>query len=73
MMQAKVGVCHQCGSSREKDGINFKKESSNDDRPALMDVWSVVRMCVFVCVQNWFQGCSFLICEGSLAVEATAF
>lgn len=47
IIQAEAGVCHQCGGSREKHGINSeKKESFDDDRPALMDVGSVV--CVFV-------------------------
>lgn len=39
MMQAEAAVSHLCGSSREKHGINYKKkESSDDDRPVLMDV-----------------------------------
>lgn len=43
MMQAEAAVCHQCGSSREKHGIDSeKKESFDDDRPALTDVGSVV-------------------------------
>lgn len=37
IMQAEAAVCHQCGS-REKHGINFKKDWSNDDGPVLMDV-----------------------------------
>lgn len=70
MMQAEAAVCHQC----KKHGINFeKKEPFVDDRPALMDVGRVACVRVFTHARNWFQGCSFLICEGSLAVEATAF